>query len=50
MMIASQRALRLLSGVRVVGGVLASRSLSRDIGQPTHYTHPELLKENEGKH
>ncbi len=27
-----------------------SRDLSRDIGQPTHFTHPDLLKEDEGNY
>lgn len=28
---------------------LLVRSLSRDIGQPTHYTHPELISKDEGE-
>lgn len=34
-------------GQGVCGGVV--RSLSRDIGQPSHYTHPELLEKDEGR-
>lgn len=30
------------------GVTVAARCLSRDIGQPTHFTHPELLVKDEG--
>ena len=29
-------------------GVVVMRALSRDIGQPTYFTHPELLAKDEG--
>ncbi len=38
---------RALLGMKIE--VLLARNVSRDIGQPTHYTHPELLGEDEGK-
>ena len=38
-----------LRGALGVSRAVASRCLSRDIGQPTHYSHPELLAKDEGK-